>query len=45
MNEKIKRKSIKIGSSVGFTIPSFLIKNEKIVLGKEYNIIITDEDQ
>jgi hypothetical protein len=43
MQETFKRKIIKVGESVGVTIPSFLLESKKVDLGKEYNITISDE--
>jgi len=43
MQEKFVRKATTVGDSIGFTIPSYLVKSGKVEKGKEYDITISDE--
>ena len=43
MQETFKRKTIRIGNSLGLTIKKSLVKDGKIVQGQEYKITISDE--
>lgn len=45
MRETFKRKPTNVGSSVGITIPTYLVRSGKVKKGEEYNITISDEDE
>ena len=42
MKETFTGKPFKFGNSTVITIPSFLIKNERVTIEKEYKITITE---
>jgi len=44
VSEKFTGKLISIGNSKAFTVPAFLIREGRIVEGKEYEIIVSEKN-